>query len=131
MSKKKVGIIAAIAAGVLLLGGAGVAIPLIIKNSGAKDPSTEEPVESSQDIAESETETTEKVTYPEGITWYDVNDEVMLLLFGDYLGIPNPLSYYMIELLPYVAKDIPGWERRMMNREMIMAEKAGQYGFDG
>ena len=61
----------------------------------------------------------------------DVNDEVMLLLFGDYLGIPNPLSYYMIELLPYVAKDIPGWERRMMNREMIMAEKAGQYGFDG
>ena len=56
---------------------------------------------------------------------------VMLLLFGDYLGIPNPLSYYMIELLPYVAKDIPGWERRMMNREMIMAEKAGQYGFDG
>ena len=62
---------------------------------------------------------------------HDVNDEVMLLLFGDYLGIPNPLSYYMIELLPYVAKDIPGWERRMMNREMIMAEKAGQYGFDG
>ncbi len=61
----------------------------------------------------------------------DVNDEVLLLLFGDLLGIPNPLSYYMMELLPYVAGDLPGWERRMMNREMIMAEKAGQYGFDG
>ena len=62
---------------------------------------------------------------------FDVNDEVMLLLFSDYLGIPNPASYYMMELLPYVAKDIPGWERRMMNRQMLLAEKAGQYGFDG
>ena len=55
----------------------------------------------------------------------------MLLLFGDYLGIPNPVSYYMMELLPYIATDIPGWERRMMNRQMLIAEKAGQYGFDG
>lgn len=62
---------------------------------------------------------------------YDVNDELMLLLFGDYLGIPNPVSYYMMELLPYIARDIPGWERRMMNRQMLIAEKAGQYGFDG
>lgn len=62
---------------------------------------------------------------------FDVNDEVLLLLFGDYLGIPNPLSYYMMELLPYVMNDLPGWERRMMNRQMILAEKAGQYGFDG
>ena len=62
---------------------------------------------------------------------YDMNDELMLLLFGDYLGIPNPVSYYMIELLPYIIQDMPGWERRMMNRSTLIAEKAGQYGFDG
>jgi|Go1ome_4_1110791.scaffolds.fasta_scaffold26097_2 hypothetical protein len=61
----------------------------------------------------------------------DMNDELMLLLFGDYLGIPNPVSYYMMEILPYIAQDMEGWQRRMMNRNMILAEKASQYSFDG
>jgi len=29
---------------------------------------------------------------------WDMNDNVMLLLFGDYLGLPNPISYYTLEL---------------------------------
>ncbi len=61
---------------------------------------------------------------------FDENDDLMLLLFGDYLGIPNPISYYMLELLPYVASDMEAWERRIQNRRMILAEKAAQFDFD-
>ncbi len=61
---------------------------------------------------------------------FDINDNLMLLLFGDFLGIPNPMSYYMLELLPYVADDMESWERRIQNRKFIIAEKAAQYDFD-
>ena len=61
---------------------------------------------------------------------FDDNDNLMLLLFGDFLGIPNPVSYYMLELLPYVMEDLVPWERRMQNRKYIVAEKAAQYDFD-
>ncbi|MDD2452850.1 hypothetical protein [Aminivibrio sp.] len=61
---------------------------------------------------------------------FDINDNLMLLLFGDFLGIPNPVSYYMLELLPYVADDLETWERRIQNRKFIIAEKAAQYDFD-
>jgi hypothetical protein len=61
---------------------------------------------------------------------FDVNDNLMLLLFGDFLGIPNPISYYSLELLPLLYEDLVPWERRMLNRKHIVAEKAGQYDFD-
>lgn len=61
---------------------------------------------------------------------FDLNDNLMLLLFGDFLGIPNPMSYYMLELLPYVADELVPWERRIQNRKFIIAEKAAQYDFD-
>ena len=61
---------------------------------------------------------------------FDINDNLMLLLFGDFLGVPNPMSYYMLELLPYVANDLETWERRMQNRKFLLAEKAAQYDFD-
>jgi hypothetical protein len=60
---------------------------------------------------------------------FDINDNLMLLLFGDFLGIPNPISYYTLELLPYMAEELVPWERRMQNRKTIVAEKAGQYDF--
>jgi hypothetical protein len=60
---------------------------------------------------------------------FDLNDDFMLLLFGDFLGIPNPISYYALELLPYLADELEGWERRILNRKSIIAEKAGQYDF--
>jgi hypothetical protein len=61
---------------------------------------------------------------------FDINDNLMLLLFGDFLGIPNPMSYYMLELLPYMADELEPWERRIQNRKFIIAEKAAQYDFD-
>ena len=61
---------------------------------------------------------------------FDINDNLMILLFGDFLGVPNPMSYYMLELLPYVANDLEPWERRIQNRKFLIAEKAAQYDFD-
>ena len=49
---------------------------------------------------------------------WDMNDNVMLLLFGDYL-----------ELLPYLAEEMLPWQRRIMNRQSVVAEKAAQYDF--
>ncbi|MFQ5868164.1 MAG: hypothetical protein ACE5IT_09285 [bacterium] len=60
---------------------------------------------------------------------FDTNDNFIILLFGDLLGIPNPVSYYTLELLPYLAEELEGWERRMQNRKSIFAEKLGQYDF--
>jgi len=59
----------------------------------------------------------------------DANDNFILLLFGDLLGIPNPTSYYTLELLPYLADELEGWERRMLMRRSIIAEKIGQFDF--
>lgn len=61
---------------------------------------------------------------------FDINDNLMLLLFGDFIGIPNPVSYYMLELLPHMADELLTWERRIQNRKYILAEKAAQYDFD-
>ncbi|PIE55595.1 MAG: hypothetical protein CSA35_00265 [Dethiosulfovibrio peptidovorans] len=61
---------------------------------------------------------------------FDENDDLMLLLFGEFLGIPNPISYYTLELLPYVVTELEPWERRIQNRKMILAEKAAQFDFD-
>jgi hypothetical protein len=60
---------------------------------------------------------------------FDSNDNFIILLFGDLLGIPNPVSYYTLELLPYLAEELEGWERRMQNRKSIVAEKFGQFDF--
>ncbi|PTD94064.1 hypothetical protein C9439_04475 [archaeon SCG-AAA382B04] len=46
---------------------------------------------------------------------YDEIDAFLLLCFSDALGIPNPYSYYMSELLPYIAEDLPAWENRMVS----------------
>lgn len=60
---------------------------------------------------------------------FDLNDNFTLLLFSDLLGIPNPVSYYTLELLPYLAEDLEDWERRIQDRKSIVVEKVGQYDF--
>jgi hypothetical protein len=60
---------------------------------------------------------------------FDANDNFILLLFGDLLGIPNPVSYYTLELLPYLVEELESWEKRMQNRKSIIAEKVAQYDF--
>jgi hypothetical protein len=61
---------------------------------------------------------------------YDEYDNLLLLLYSDFFGIPNPISYYMLELLPYLAEEIEPWERRIQNRKFLAPEKAAQYDFD-
>ena len=58
---------------------------------------------------------------------YDEMDNFMLLCFGDLLGIPVPTSYYTLELLPYLAEDLEGWERRIMARESIYGDRWGDF----
>lgn len=60
---------------------------------------------------------------------FDANDNFFLLLYGDLLGIPNPASYYALELLPYLANELEGWERRIQNRGSVVEEKAAQFSF--
>ena len=48
------------------------------------------------------------------------NDTFLTLVFSDKIGIPNPLYYYYVELLPHLAKEIKGWEARIANRKTIL-----------
>lgn len=57
-------------------------------------------------------------------------DDFLLLCFGDTLGLPFPTSYYALEILPYVAEDMEGWTRRMMDRKSIWGEKWGDFDLD-
>lgn len=57
-----------------------------------------------------------------------MQDNFMITIFSDFLGIPNPLSYYTIELIPYFGNDLEGWERRMSDRKSILARSVGEMG---
>lgn len=41
------------------------------------------------------------------------DDLFMLLVASEMLGIPNPASYYTLELLPLVYSDVHAWHTRM------------------
>ena len=43
----------------------------------------------------------------------DEDDLFMLLLFAENLGVPNPATYYTLELLPIVYDRFHDWHRRM------------------
>ncbi|MDT8429529.1 MAG: cory-CC-star protein [Pseudomonadales bacterium] len=43
----------------------------------------------------------------------DEDDLFMLMIFSETLGIPNPASYYTLELLPVVYERFHDWHRRM------------------
>jgi hypothetical protein len=38
----------------------------------------------------------------------------ILIVFGDFLGIPILPPYYTLRLLPYVVPNIAGWKRTML-----------------
>jgi len=50
-------------------------------------------------------------------------------LFADAFGIPSPVSYYAVELLPHLAEDFEKWERRMWDRGSMIERKGQQYHF--
>ncbi|MFC7044023.1 hypothetical protein ACFQH6_20075 [Halobacteriaceae archaeon GCM10025711] len=59
----------------------------------------------------------------------DLEDEFYFAAFADAFGIPSPVSYYTVELLPYLAEDFEKWERRMWDRESLIERKGQQYHF--
>jgi hypothetical protein len=40
-------------------------------------------------------------------------DLFMLLVFSESLGVPNPATFYTLELLPTLYEDFHDWHRRM------------------
>ena len=56
------------------------------------------------------------------------DDYFLTLIFSQYLGIPNPMYYYMVELLPFVSSDLIGWQRRMANKKTLIASIAAEIG---
>jgi len=59
----------------------------------------------------------------------DVEDEFLFACFADAFGIPSPVSYYTVELLPYLAEEFEQFERRMWDRESLLERKGQQYHF--
>ncbi len=57
-----------------------------------------------------------------------MQDNFLIVIFSDFLGIPNPLSYYTIELIPYFGNDLKGWEMRMSDRKSVLAKAMGEIG---
>ncbi|MGQ9426261.1 cory-CC-star protein [Gilvimarinus sp. F26214L] len=43
----------------------------------------------------------------------DEEDLFMLLVFSESLGLPNPVNYYTLELLPVLYERFHEWHRRM------------------
>lgn len=43
----------------------------------------------------------------------DQDDLIMLLLFSDAMGLPNPASYHTLELYPALIEQFHDWHRRM------------------
>ena len=43
----------------------------------------------------------------------DEDDLFMLLVFSEQMGIPNPASYYTLELLPILYERFHAWHLRM------------------
>ena len=59
----------------------------------------------------------------------DTEDVFLFACFADAFGIPSPVSYYTVELLPYLAEEFEQWERRMWDRETLLERKGHQYHF--
>lgn len=49
----------------------------------------------------------------------------ILIVFGDFLGVPVLPPYYTLRLLPYVAPNITGWKRSML-RERDLTDLCDQ-----
>jgi hypothetical protein len=43
----------------------------------------------------------------------DEEDLFMMLVFSEMLGIPNPASYYTLELMPIMYDHFHAWHKRM------------------
>ncbi|WP_433913761.1 cory-CC-star protein [Brevibacterium litoralis] len=41
------------------------------------------------------------------------DDEFLLVVLGEALGVPDPAAYWSVELLPFVYEDFHAWHTRM------------------
>ncbi len=57
-----------------------------------------------------------------------LNDNFLTLILSHRIGIPNPTYYYLVELLPYFADNIKGWERRIADRKSVISRVFGEVG---
>ena len=57
-----------------------------------------------------------------------LNDNLLTVVLSERLGMPNPMYYYMVEILPYIAEDFEGWNRRMADRKSIISRVVGEIG---
>ncbi|TCK06556.1 hypothetical protein [Phorcysia thermohydrogeniphila] len=57
-----------------------------------------------------------------------LNDNLLTVVLSHRLGIPNPVHYYLVELLPHIAVEIKGWERRMADRKSVISRALGEVG---
>ena len=57
----------------------------------------------------------------------DAEDAFLFACFADAFGVPSPVSYYTVELLPYMAEEFEQWERRMWDRGSLLERKGEQY----
>lgn len=57
-------------------------------------------------------------------------DNFLLICFSDQLGIPMPISYYTLELLPYLIDEIEDWDMRMTNRKSVWEERLNNMKMD-
>ena len=67
---------------------------------------------------------TDKLEYKAAV----LDDTFLTVVLSERLGIPNPMAYYTVELLPYIGNEIPGWERRMADRESVISRVMGEVG---
>jgi len=57
-----------------------------------------------------------------------LNDNLLTVVLSERLGMPNPMYYYMVEILPYIAEDLEGWNRRMADRKSVIGRVLGEIG---
>lgn len=43
----------------------------------------------------------------------EIDDFFMILTFSELMGIPNPFSFYLLEMLPELMPKFHDWHRRM------------------
>lgn len=57
-------------------------------------------------------------------------DNFILLIFADSLGLPLPISYYALELLPYMEDELKGWDKRMLDKKSVWEKKGADLDMD-
>lgn len=50
-------------------------------------------------------------------------DDFLYICYSENIGIPMPLSYYTLELLPHLEEEMTRWEERMGDKKSVWEER--------